>query len=120
MALRTISMLLLVAGLGGCYYDNEEELYPGRFCEVGVATDAGYYAATVEPILQSRCAIPGCHVPGGTGPGDFNQYTEVKAKVDAGSFQQQVLQSRAMPPSGPLPSCELLKLQAWLDAGAPN
>lgn len=115
--------ILLVAlpmlALGGCYYDNEEELYPGA-CAVGDATITGWYTNNVEPLLQSRCAIPGCHVPGGTGPGDFNQYVEVKARVDDGTFQEQVFVLRAMPQGGALSSCELQKLQAWVDAGAPN
>lgn len=112
-------MALPVLALSGCYYDNEEELYPG-VCVVGDATVAGYWTSTVNPIIQSRCAIPGCHVAGGTGPGDFTQYVNVKAKVDDGTFQQLVLQLKSMPPTGPLPACDLQKLQAWVDAGAPE
>ncbi len=112
-------LLIAVVALTGCYYDNEEELYPGE-CLVGDATLPGYWTSTVEPLVQTRCAIPACHVPGGDGPGDFTQYTNVKAAVDNGSFQQQVLIQRSMPPTGPLPACDLQKAQAWVDAGAPN
>ena len=118
MWMRSTSVLIvvLVAGLQGCYYDNEEELYPGSgFCDLSNVTWSG----TVKPIMETRCATPGCHVPGGTGPGDFNQYTEVKARVDNGKFQQFVFDARTMPPGG-MPSCELKKLQNWVAAGAPN
>lgn len=114
-----ILLLLMVVPMVGCYYDNEEELYPGA-CVVGDATAPGYWTSTVEPLIQTRCAIPGCHVPGGTGPGDFTQYANVKARVDDQAFQQQVLIQKTMPTTGPLPACDLQKLQAWVDAGAPN
>lgn len=109
----TIGLLLL----GGCYYDKEELLYPGG-CIPGDATAPGYWAGTIEPIITTRCA--NCHLPGGIGPGDLRNYTTVKAIVDNGSFQQMVFVSRSMPQGGALTACEIQKLQAWVDAGAPN
>lgn len=103
--------------LAGCYYDKEELLYPGA-CDVGDATAAGYWTDTIEPLILSRCA--NCHFPGGDGPGDLTQYINVKAIVDNGSFQQQVFISKAMPQGGSLSACDLQKLQAWVDAGAPQ
>jgi hypothetical protein len=113
------AFLIVVAALTGCYYDNEEELYPGE-CLVGDATAPEYWTSTIQPVIQTRCAIPACHVPGGDGPGDFTEYANVKAAVDEGIFQQQVFIQRTMPSNGPLPACELQKLQAWVDAGAPE
>jgi hypothetical protein len=113
------SILLAVLALSGCYYDKEELLYPGE-CNPGDATVAGYWTSTVQPLIQARCASAGCHVSGGTGPGDFTQYANVKARVDDGRFQQVVLVQGSMPPSGSLPACDQQKLQAWINAGAPN
>ncbi len=118
--MRRMKRWFLFGGLlatAGCYYDKEEVLYPGS-CDVGDATAAGYWTATIEPLILSRCA--NCHFPGGTGPGDFTQYANVKAIVDNGSFQQQVFISRSMPQGGSLSACDLQKLQAWVDAGAPQ
>ncbi len=114
----TVRFLILAAAvLSGCYYDNEEELYPGTaICETTGVT----WSATVQPLIQARCATPGCHVSGGTGPGDFTQYANVKAKVDDGRFQAEVIQAGSMPPSGRLADCDIQKLQVWIDAGAPN
>lgn len=110
-------VMLAVSFLSGCYYDNEEELYPlTAACETTNVT----WAATVQPLIQARCATSGCHVSGGFGPGDFTQYTEVKAKVDDGRFQAEVIQAGSMPPSGRLAPCDLQKLQVWIDAGALN
>ncbi len=78
------------------------------------------YASTVVPILQGNCAIPGCHVPGGTGPGDFTSYLGVKAKVDNGTFRNVTIVVQTMPPSGPLSACDRQRLDTWLSAGAPN
>lgn len=120
--MRSLIVLAIILGLlslGGCYYDKEELLYPGA-CDPGDATVAGYWTSTIQPIIQSRCATPGCHVTGGTGPGDFTQYTNVKARVDDGAIQQVVLVQGSMPPSGSLPACDQQKLQAWINAGALN
>jgi len=112
-----IPAYLLALCFGGCYYDKEELLYPGG-CDPGSATTPGYWTATIEPIIATRCA--NCHLPGGQGPGDLRTYAAVKATVDNGSFQQLVLVARSMPQGGALSACEIQKLQAWVDAGAPN
>jgi len=118
--MRSTYVLLTIVGLlalSGCYYDKEELLYPGA-CDTGDATAAGYWASTIEPIIQSRCA--NCHYPGGQGTGDLRQYAQVKAIVDNGTFQTLVFQTRSMPQGGSLAPCDIQKLQAWVNAGAPN
>jgi hypothetical protein len=111
-----IVVFVLLVVSQGCYYDNEERLYPNSFCDTTAVT----YATKVMPIMQGSCAIPGCHVPGGTGPGDFTTYTGVKAKVDNGTFRTVTIVNKSMPPSGPLSTCEQQHLETWLNAGAPN
>jgi hypothetical protein len=100
-----------------CQYDNEEELYPDIECDtVNVS-----YAEDIEPIIENDCATSGCHVAGGTGNGIFNNYTRVKAKVDNGSMRQRVVGQQDMPPDPEsLTQCQIDKVEAWLDAGAPN
>ena len=114
-ALLLLGILLMVGTLGGCYYDNEEYLYPGGTCDTA---NVGW-SAVISPIVQQKCATPGCHVPGGTGVGDFTQPSAVTASVNDGSFRASVLGSRTMPPSSsaPLSNCELKQVQIWLDAG---
>jgi hypothetical protein len=99
----------------GCYYDVEEELYPPS-CDTTVTTFSG----TINEIIQSRCATPGCHVPGGTGPGDFTTYSGLQPKLQDGSFESQVLVNKAMPPTGTLSTCDLNKIQKWVNNGAQN
>ncbi len=116
-ALLLSGILLMIGSFSGCYYDNEEYLYPGGTCDTA---NVGW-TSVIAPIVQQKCATPGCHVPGGTGTGDFTQQAEVTASVNDGSFRVSVLGARTMPPnsSAPLSNCELKQVQVWLDAGAP-
>ena len=112
-----ISAVLLMTT--GCYYDNEEELYPFAYCDTTNVT----YRGTIEPIVQRSCAIPGCHVPGGDGNGDFTQFPEVLEKVENGSFLNSVKgtgDAIPMPPNDPLRACEVRQIELWIAAGARN
>ena len=111
-----MAALALVA-LGGCYYDNEEELYPFSFCD----TQGVSWAQDIQPLIQLRCATPGCHVPGAQSP-DLTTYAAVKAQADAGRIQARVIDRvpSSMPPTGPLPSCDQLKIKRWLEEGSPD
>ena len=102
--------------LAGCYYDTEAKLYPAGTCDTTNVT----WSATVQPIVQGNCAIPGCHVAGGTGTGDFTSYQGVKDKVDNGTFRQEVVVDGTMPPDFALSACEIQQLEVWIQAGAPQ
>jgi len=105
--------------LNGCYYDNEEELYPNSFCDTVNVT----YSNKVGDIVRAKCAIPGCHVAGGGGTGDFTQFSGVSAQVANGKFLQTVKRgpgSIPMPPSGPLRPCEVQQIEKWIANGAAN
>ncbi len=77
----------------------------------------------INPILVSKCAT--CHGGFGPGPGDFNEYAVLKARVDDGTFETKVYDpntSSPMPPGGSpqLTDVEKEWIQIWIDAGAPN
>lgn len=110
-----VPALLLLAP--GCYYDNEQELYPGSFCDTSAVTWSG----TIQPLIQSSCAVPGCHVTGAQAP-DLTSYSLVKAAADNGQLRGVILQGVPffMPAPLGLPSCDRSKVEAWLNAGAPN
>lgn len=111
-----ITFVLALVLLSACYYDNEEELYGNEPCDTTNVT----YSGTIEPIIQSSCATPGCHVTGGSANGYFESYANVKAKVDNGSFENRVVVQRDMPPGAQLNDCQILVIQQWLADGAPN
>ena len=80
------------------------------------------YAQSISPLIQVHCALSGCHNGDSTSVGNFNEYAEIKMRVDNGQFKLKVFDSKSMPPvSQPsLPSEEYNKLKCWFDAGAPN
>jgi hypothetical protein len=99
----------------GCYYDVEEELYPPS-CDTSNVTFSG----KINTIIQNRCATPGCHVAGGTGPGDFTSYAGLQPALQDGTFESQVLVNKVMPPTGSLSPCDLNMIQVWVNNGALN
>lgn len=110
--------LLYLAGaallvLSGCYYDNEEELYPNSYCDTTAVT----WSLTIQPLMNTNCAIPGCHVPGAESP-DLSTYAGVQS--NAASVRGVIVDGSPfiMPPTGQLPSCDKLKVQQWVDGGA--
>jgi hypothetical protein len=115
--LPILLLALFVLSGTGCYYDSEERIYPGSFCDTTGVTWSG----TIKPLMQAECAIPGCHVPGSQDP-DLTTYAGVRAIALDGSLKKRAIDGvpSFMPTSGKLPNCQLVKLKAWIDAGAPE
>ena len=80
-----IGALFLITLSNSCYFDNEEELYPNAMCDASVTN----FMDVIDPIIKSNCALSGCHVPGGTGIGNFTTYAGIKAAVDNGENSNQ-------------------------------
>lgn len=115
--IRTITAgCLFIIVTTSCEYNSEEELYGeeiDNITEVSFSTD-------IFPIIQMSCATTACHSQGGFANGVFDGYAGVNAKVENGSFRQRVLIDMDMPLGGSLSDEELVKIEAWLDNGAPN
>jgi hypothetical protein len=76
------------------------------------------FAADVSPIIQSSCAISGCHAAGSTnGPGALTNYTEISA---AASNIRSAVSTGRMPQSGSLSSAQKSSIICWIDNGALN
>ena len=110
---------IFAVAISGCYYDNEEELYPNA---PECVTDSLTYNAHMKTIIDTRCAISGCHVSGGTGNGIFTNYAGIKAKVDNGSLHERVVVRKDMPPAGStqLNECQIQQFDTWIAGGAPE
>jgi hypothetical protein len=84
--------------------------------------DSIKYNAHIKPIIINNCAVPACHVPGGTGPEDFNTYSGVNNKVP---FMKNRINSttNSMPPAthgGKMSQSKIDSIECWIDKGAPN
>jgi len=76
------------------------------------------FAADVLPILQSSCAISGCHAAGSTnGPGALTNHTQAAA---AASSIKSAVSSGRMPQTGTLSTAQKNSIICWVDSGAPN
>lgn len=111
-----ILFLCTIIILSGCYYDNEEELYPNSFnCNV----DDTNFELVIKPIIDANCAISGCHVAG-TGRKNLSVYQGLKDVVDDGRLNDRVIVNKSMPPSGPLSKCDIATIDAWIKQGGPS
>lgn len=108
--------IIIVFVMQSCYYDKEDLLYGALECD----TSAVSFSDDIMPTVSNSCATIGCHVQGGAGTGIFENYDQVKSKVDNGSFNQRVVVQLDMPPSGSLTDCQILHIQQWILDGAPN
>jgi hypothetical protein len=112
----------LVGGLfvTSCYYDDYQTLYgTGGACD----TAAVSYSTDIQPLMSSQCT--GCHgAVGGSGGLSLATHAQVAAAVNQGSLLNRVHLAAgnplAMPPSGPLTSCQKAKLRTWKRQGALN
>lgn len=104
--------------LTGCYRDKEELLYPGSTTPVDCSTVAAKFAADVQPIILSKCALPGCHDATASGGVILQNYTQVSAKKDR--INVRVIIEKNMPPFGALLPGEIAKIKCWIDGGALN
>lgn len=117
--LQLLTIVVLVNLASGCAYNVEEELYPSDECKtVNVA-----YRADVLPILENNCYR--CHDAANNQGGiTIEGYDNLKAFVDSGALLGAIRRDPGfspMPQDGPkLPDCEIGKIVAWVNDGAPN
>jgi len=122
--LISLSVLsLLILSLSGCYYDNEEELYPAT---ANCNTDNMSFSTDVWPVINSTCT--GCH--GGANPAGgikLENFTDVAAASAIGPGNYGSLYGAISHASGnsPMPKnssklndCTVAKIKAWIDQGA--
>ena len=102
--------------IASCYSNKEDLLYGDDVCD----TTEVSFDNHIAPIIANRCAFSGCHVQGGASPVMLENYAQIKASVDNGSFVEQVLETREMPPDGPLTDCQIEFIRTWIELGAPN
>lgn len=91
--------------------------------------DTVYFTNTILPLLNSNCAMSGCH--NGLGNEDASQYTLntysgimaiVKAGNPSSSKLVSVISNGSMPPKGytPITAAQLTAIKTWITQGALN
>jgi hypothetical protein len=109
--------LILTSLAGGCNYDNEETLYPGK---VDCVLDSVTYSGSVLPILEDNCYS--CHKATNNQGGGvvLEGYAQFSVWVSNGSVLNTV-ETGKMPKNGNLLlECESEKIRKWIAEGAQN
>jgi hypothetical protein len=76
------------------------------------------YVDDIEPIIETSCAVSGCHVTGGAAPFAFTNVASVQAHAAA---VKTTTANGSMPKSGaPLTQAQKDRIACWVDDGAPN
>jgi uncharacterized membrane protein len=118
--ISNILLLILLGSFSGCYYDKEEELYPGsQTCDTSAVT----FGSSVQPIIQNRCVS--CH--SGTFPSagiDLSTYQNINIYAQNGSLVGVIDHQSGfspMPQGTPkMLQCEIDKIKTWVNSGSPN
>jgi mono/diheme cytochrome c family protein len=124
--MKKLIIISLLAILAGCYYDNEEELYPYQpgNCDTTNVT----YSGTIFPVINTNCIS--CH-SGSAPQGNvlLQDYTTISAAaaIPAGQFGSlygaisHASGNSPMPKNGTqLSDCTIKQLKKWMDDGTPN
>lgn len=106
-----VSLSLIIAA---CKKDKDDTT-PSNEVDCSTVT----YSATIKPIINSKCAISGCHVSGFVN-GDFTAYAGIKAKFDNGSLKKEVITDKTMPQGSSLSETQYKQFECWVNAGAPD
>lgn len=110
--------LMLTISLHSCYYDNEEDLYPGSTaCDTSNVT----YTNSVAPVFAGNCNS--CH--GSVSPSGnitTDNYSSVKANISRirGAVNHQSGFSPMPQNASKLSACDLTKIDVWINQGMPN
>lgn len=76
------------------------------------------FAGEIKSIIDTNCAVSGCHVSGGSAPSSFTSFSTIQASA---SQIKSLTQSGAMPKNGSkLSQTQLDAIACWVDDGALN
>lgn len=104
--------------MNGCYYDNEEELYPSAGPCV---TQNMSFKTDILPIIKNNCT--GCHnsiaLQGGIA---MENYEQITPYIENGSFLGSIKHESGFSPmpknTAKMSNCQISKIQQWILDGA--
>lgn len=117
---KILLFILTIAALSGCYWQNEEDIFPADLCDT---VDVSF-SADVVPILANHCFS--CHsnasAPVFSTGITLEDYEDVAAASDA--IVGAINHEDGFPPmprnADKLDSCLIMTIEAWVNDGTPN
>lgn len=120
IALVCLFGFLVLVTPTGCYYDNEEDLYGPDTTSCDTA--GMRYSVEIKKILADNCNS--CHVSTNTTSYSgipYETHEQLKEVADNGKLVERINSlSAPMPETGLMDKCSREKIEAWVNAGAPN
>ncbi|NNF37009.1 MAG: hypothetical protein HKN68_23095 [Saprospiraceae bacterium] len=111
--------LFLLVGVYACGDDMNEEEEEMMEEEDACEGTSFTYTANVKSIVDSSCALSGCH-DGGSTPPNFTTYDGIKAFATGAASRTA---ARNMPPAASgisLSDAEIKTIMCWAENGAPE
>lgn len=117
--LKAVFVSICLLFIAGCYYGNEEDLFPDSEC----VTENVSFQNVVMKIIDTNCIV--CHSAGANlGNVNLSSYDNVKVYVNNGKLLGAI---RREPGFSPMPqnaaqlrSCDIDRIASWISAGSPN
>lgn len=118
---RIIMIFMMTVMITGCYYDNEEELYPATNGACG--STAPSYNKDVEPLIKNNCLS--CHSSAANmGSVSLEGHAQVRNYAMNGRLYGAISHAQGfspMPKGGAkLSDCNLAIIKRWIDEGSQN
>lgn len=113
------AIVLMITLFAGCYYDNEEALYPEyrNSCDTANVT----FSVTIASILNNSCLS--CHSDANAAFGGgvhLQKYADVKSNSTRIIPAIDGTGSKPMPPNGKLSNCGVIQFKIWVSKGMPE
>ncbi len=122
--MRIIIVIFITAIAYGCYYDNEEYLYPQLDTTCDTADVA--FSSSVKPVLEQNCLS--CHSNNTAsslgGNIKLEDYQDVRLRADNGSLLGTISHESGYSPmpkgASRLNNCKISIIKIWISSGAPD
>ena len=102
----------------GCRYDKQETLIKPVVTGCDSLSTVSF-SATVFPIIAASCNQANCHPDNGS----LEDYAHIKSRIDQSNLKKRINWASgvpAMPAAQKLNSCNLAKINKWINDGYPN
>ncbi len=99
--------------IASCTFEKREVLPPEFKCDSTV-----HFHPTIDSIIIKNCStVPGCHVHGGSGTGDFTNFSELQTAATNGTLMNQVVTTKLMPQGATLSQADIDRIHCWIIQG---
>lgn len=118
-----LSLCFCLSWLTSCYYDVEEELYPGPACDLTAVSFSNQITTTVQTYCLNCHSTAASGISGGGIV--LETYAGVKEQVDNGKLISAVTHEGGASPmpkgsGSKIPVCNIEYIKTWIAAGSPN